>query len=147
MAAQYFMSAMTEESWGRAADPVEVYVWHTPAMGKAGQIKARNLKYNPVARRDKLGRKMTRLQIAEAEKMIKGAQAYRVERIRRSQGDADRFNLIYSEYKNAPDITEKRLYLETMEKILPRMQKYIVETDGSGGLLNILNLDKKDGAQ
>ena len=83
----------------------------------------------------------------EAEKMIKGAQAYKVERIRRSQGDADRFNVIYAEYKNAPGITEKRLYIETMEKILPRIQKYIVETDGSGGLLNILNLDKKDGAQ
>ena len=83
----------------------------------------------------------------EAEKMIKGAQGYRVERIRRAQGDADRFNVIYTEYKKSPDITETRLYLETMEKILPRMQKYIVETDEGGGLLNILNLDKKDGSE
>ena len=57
------MGAMTEESWGRAADPVEVYVWYTLAMGKAEQVKARNPKYNPVPRRDKLGRKMTRFQI------------------------------------------------------------------------------------
>jgi len=83
----------------------------------------------------------------EAEKMIKGAQAYKVERIRRAQGDADRFRSVYAEYKNAPAITEKRLYLETMEKILPRMQKYIIETDKNGGLLNILNLDKKGGVE
>ncbi|MBN97839.1 MAG: FtsH protease activity modulator HflK, partial [Gemmatimonadetes bacterium] len=83
----------------------------------------------------------------EAEKMIKGAQGYKVERIRRAQGDADRFNVIYTEYKKSPEITETRLYLETMEKILPRMQKYIVETDEGGGLLNILNLDKKDGSE
>ena len=83
----------------------------------------------------------------EAEKMLKGAQAYTVERVRRAQGDADRFRAVYTEYKKAPNITETRLYLETMEKILPRMQKYIVETDKNGGLLNILNLEKKDGSQ
>ncbi len=83
----------------------------------------------------------------EAEKMIKGAEAYSVERIRRSQGDADRFGAVYAEYKKAPKVTEVRLYLETMERILPQLQKYIIGNDANGGLLNILNLTKKDGAQ
>ena len=78
----------------------------------------------------------------EAERMIKQAEAYKIERTRRAQGDADRFRAVYAEYVKAPAVTETRLYLETMEKILPRLQKYVVETDGSSGLLNILNLDQ-----
>ena len=78
----------------------------------------------------------------QAERMIKQAEAHKIERIRRAQGDADRFRSVYAEYVKAPGVTETRLYLETMEKILPRLQKYVVETDGSSGLLNILNLDQ-----
>ena len=78
----------------------------------------------------------------EAARTIKGAEAYTVERVRRAQGDADRFRAVYAEYVKAPEVTETRLYLETMETILPRIQKYVIETDGGGGLLNVLNLDK-----
>ena len=76
----------------------------------------------------------------EAQRLIKQAEAYRVERVRRAQGDADRFRAIYAEYRKAPEITEKRLYLETMERVLPELQKYLVKSDANGGLLNILNL-------
>lgn len=78
----------------------------------------------------------------EAEKMIREAEAYKVERIKRSQGDADRFVEVLKEYRKAKDVTETRLYLETMEKILPGMQKFVVESDGKGGILNVLNLQK-----
>ena len=78
-----------------------------------------------------------------AEKMLKEAEAYKVERIKRSQGDADRFLEVYKEYQNAREVTETRLYLETMEKILPDIQKYVVESDGKGGgILNVLQLQK-----
>jgi membrane protease subunit HflK len=76
----------------------------------------------------------------EAQKQIRGAEAYTVERVKRSQGDAERFLSVLKEYRNAREVTEKRLYLETMEKILPKIQKYIVQSDGKGGLLNVLNL-------
>jgi len=79
-----------------------------------------------------------------AQKVLKGAEAYKVERIRTAQGDADRFRTVYAEYQKAPKVTETRLYIETMEKILPRLQKYIIESDVKGGVLSILNLDKKD---
>jgi hypothetical protein len=75
--AQYFMGAMTEQGWGRVADSVEAYAWYTLAMGKAEEIKARNPKYNPAARRDKLEHKMTRFQIGQAEKMIGALMAGR----------------------------------------------------------------------
>lgn len=79
----------------------------------------------------------------EAQKLIKEAEAYREQRIRRATGDADRFKAVLAEYKNAPTVTEKRLYLETMERILPKVQKYIIDADGKGGgLINLLNLEK-----
>ena len=78
----------------------------------------------------------------EAQKMLKAAEAYTVERVRRAEGDANRFRSVYAEYKKAPDVTEKRLYLETMESILPRLQKYVIKGDPNGGLINIINLDQ-----
>lgn len=77
----------------------------------------------------------------EAERMLKEAQAYTVERVRRAQGDADRFQAVYTEYVNAPEVTEKRLYIETMERILPRFQKYIVDAEGEG-VVNLINLER-----
>ena len=79
----------------------------------------------------------------EATKQIRGAEAYTVERVKRSQGDADRFLTVLKEYRNAKDVTETRLYLETMEKILPNMDKYIIQSDGKGGLLNVLQLSRQ----
>jgi membrane protease subunit HflK len=79
----------------------------------------------------------------EAEKMIKEAEAYKIERTRRATGDAARFRSVFTEYQKAPKVTEVRLYLETMEKILPDIQKYVVDNEGKGNLLNILNLDGK----
>jgi membrane protease subunit HflK len=73
--------------------------------------------------------------------MLKEAEAYTVERVRRAQGDADRFSAVYAEYVKAPDVTERRLYIETMERILPKMQKYIVDADGKG-VINLINLER-----
>jgi len=81
----------------------------------------------------------------EAEKMIREAEAYKVERVKRAQGDADRFLEVLAEYRKAKDVTETRLFLETMEKILPGMEKYIVDTDGKGGLLNVLQMQRPSG--
>ncbi len=77
----------------------------------------------------------------EGQQMIRGAEAYKAERISKAEGDADKFRSVLNEYKKAKDITEKRLYLETMEKILPGIEKYIIDEE-SGNLLNILPLDK-----
>jgi membrane protease subunit HflK len=77
----------------------------------------------------------------EGQQMIRGAEAYKAERISKAEGDAGKFRSVLNEYKKAKDITEKRLYLETMEKILPGIEKYIIDEE-SGSLLNILPLDK-----
>lgn len=53
----------------------------------------------------------------EAEKMIQVAQGYAAERVNRARGDVARFNSVYSEYRKAPDVTRRRLYLETIESL------------------------------
>ncbi len=81
----------------------------------------------------------------EAERIIKEAEGYALDRINRSKGDAARFNAIYEEYIKAKDVTKRRLYLEAMSELLPKLgQKYIVDSD-MNNLLPLLNLGKEIG--
>ncbi|MBE1159719.1 FtsH protease activity modulator HflK [Dyella acidiphila] len=66
----------------------------------------------------------------DARRLAAEADAYKAERIARAQGDAERFNLILKEYKAAPDVTRRRLWLETMEEILHASNKVIDGSDG-----------------
>ena len=77
----------------------------------------------------------------EAEAMIRDAEGFKESRIKRSEGDAVKFTTILKEYRKAKSITEKRLYLETMEKVLPDIEKIIVPDKNSGNMLNLLNLN------
>ena len=77
----------------------------------------------------------------EAEAMIRDAEGFKESRIKRAEGDATKFTTILKEYNKAKSITEKRLYLETMEKVLPGIDKIIVPDKESGNMLNLLNLN------
>ncbi len=81
----------------------------------------------------------------EAEAMIRDAEGFKESRIKRAEGDATKFTTILKEYKKAKSITEKRLYLETMEKVLPGIDKIIVPDKESGNMLNLLNLNPNPG--
>jgi membrane protease subunit HflK len=70
----------------------------------------------------------------EAARILAEADGYKAERIAKAQGDAERFNLIASEYKNAPEVTRKRLYIETMQKVLAEANKVIDFTGGKNVL-------------
>ena len=76
----------------------------------------------------------------EAVKMTKEAEAYKIERIKKSEGEIARFNKILEEYKNGEYVTKARIYLETMEGILPNMNKVIVDLDSNQSLVNLLPL-------
>lgn len=69
------------------------------------------------------------------------AEGYKREKISISKGDAHRFKSVLAEYTKAKDITRTRLYLETMEEILPGMDKFVLPGDG-GSVLPILPLGK-----
>lgn len=70
----------------------------------------------------------------EAEKVIQGAEGYKQQVIAKSQGEASRFISIYNQYKEAKEVTKKRMYLETMEEILQGMTKILIDnkTQGTG---------------
>ena len=73
------------------------------------------------------------------------AEAYRAEAVNNAQGEAARFNSIYEEYVKAPDVTRKRMYLETMERVLGRVDKVILDENGDGsgqGVVPYLPLDQ-----
>jgi len=78
----------------------------------------------------------------EALKLVETAKGYAAERVNEALGDVAKFNKIYEEYKEAPDITRQRLYLETMAKVLPKIpEKWIIEQGGAdGGILLKLDL-------
>jgi modulator of FtsH protease HflK len=78
----------------------------------------------------------------KAKQTIQEADGYAINRINRAQGDADRFSKIYSEYKNAKAVTRRRLYLETMQDIIPNLDKIYIVDDDLEGVLPLLNLDK-----
>jgi len=83
----------------------------------------------------------------EAEKTIKAAEGYALDRVNRAKGDAARFLALYAEYAKAKDVTRRRIYLETLKDIFPRLgSKYIVDADQKN-LLPLLNLGKEKGAE
>ena len=83
----------------------------------------------------------------EAEAMIRDAEGFKQARIKRSEGDAAKFTTILKEYRKAKSITQKRLYLETMERVLPNIEKIIIPDKNSGNMLNLLNLNPGKGGK
>ena len=80
-----------------------------------------------------------------AEKTIRNAEGYALDKINRAEGEAERFISILTEFKKAPTITKKRLYLETMMEVLPKSKhKYIVDPNQSS-ILPLLNLSQRGG--
>ncbi len=67
----------------------------------------------------------------EKEQTILAAEAYKEQRIIRAQGDAEKFLNVLEEYLKAKDVTRQRLYLETMETILPGIEKIIIDKDAA----------------
>jgi len=67
----------------------------------------------------------------EASKLISEAEAYKEDRIRRANGDVANFNAVYEKYVLGKEVTRKRIYIETLEEVLPGKEIYIVGEDGN----------------
>ena len=79
----------------------------------------------------------------EAEQVIRAAEGYAMERVNRARGDAERFKAIYREYSRAPRVTKKRLYLEAVNEILPKIQKKVIFDEKQQNVLPLLNLGEE----
>jgi len=81
--------------------------------------------------------------LAEGEKdqRIREADGYRLKRINEAEGDVARFNSLLTEYSKAPEVTRRRIYIETMEQVLPNIKSKIIMDSTTNNILPLLNLD------
>ncbi len=77
----------------------------------------------------------------EAQQTVLQAEGYALDRVNRSRGDAVRFTAIVEEYEHAPEVTRRRLYLETMQRILPQVGRKLFVDEDTTGVLPLLSLD------
>jgi membrane protease subunit HflK len=76
----------------------------------------------------------------QAQETIQKAEGYATERVNNSAGEVARFNDLYTEYIKAPDVTKTRLYLETMQEVLPKLGDKIITDDKGQNVLPLLQL-------
>ncbi len=76
----------------------------------------------------------------EAQQTILAAEGYALERVNRAEGEAARFNAVYGEYRKAPEVTRRRIYIETLNDILPKVGRKVVVDEDVSGVLPLLNL-------
>lgn len=77
----------------------------------------------------------------DAQQMLEAAEAYKSRVVKEADGEAQRFKKIYAEYKKAPEVTRKRMFLETMERVMGGMDKIIIDSKGGSGVVPYLPLD------
>lgn len=76
----------------------------------------------------------------QAKERQKQAEAYAFRRVNEAKGEAEKFSLLLAEYRKAPEVTRRRLYLEAMQAILPALQKKVIVDDSLKGILQTLPL-------
>ena len=91
--------------------------------------------------REQFNREVPRAR-GEAKKMLQEAEGYAVERINKAQGETSRFLALLAEYQKAPTVTRRRMHIETLEEVLPRLEETYIMDESSGGLLPLLPLRK-----
>ena len=77
----------------------------------------------------------------EADQRIQGAEGYAIQRVNRAEGDVQRFDALFAEYLKSPDITKRRLYLETLSEVLPRVRTKVIVDESASSVLSLLQLD------
>ena len=82
-----------------------------------------------------------------ADQTISAAQGYATQRINEAEGNADRFNAIFLEYTKAPEVTRRRIYLETMGEVIPNLGKKIIIDGDTNSVLPLLQLSDDKSAQ
>jgi len=83
----------------------------------------------------------------EAARQVADAEAYRADRVNTAQGQAERFTAVRKAYEEAPDVTRRRMYLETVDEVVPKIGRlYVMEPGEQSSPLPLLNLDQAGAA-
>lgn len=85
--------------------------------------------------------------LAEGEKdqRIRAADGYRLKRVNEAEGDTARFNAVFTEYSKAPEVTRRRIYIETMQEVLPQLDNKIIMDENAQQMLPLMHLNSPQG--
>ncbi|MEM1086195.1 MAG: FtsH protease activity modulator HflK [Pseudomonadota bacterium] len=140
---QQLQSLLGDYGAGVQIENVEIQVSQAPAPVRSAFIDVVNANQDAereVQRAIQFRNNIVPRARGEAQQILQDAQAYRDQVIADATGQADRFKLILREYQRAPQVTRERMYLETMEKVLNRTDKLIL--DNESGAVPYLPLDR-----
>jgi membrane protease subunit HflK len=140
----------TKYTMGISIDQVQLKNINPPepvqeSFNEVNQAQQEKEKLNNEARRDY--NKVIPLAEGEKDQRIREADGYRLKRINEAEGDAARFSALLTEYNKAPEVTRRRIYLETMQAVMPGIRSKIVVDEQTRGILPFLNLNGDAGQQ
>ncbi len=134
----------TKYEMGISIDQVQLKNINPPgpvqeSFNEVNQAQQEKEKLINEARRDY--NKVIPLAEGEKDQRIREADGYRLKRINEAEGDASRFIALLTEYQKAPEVTRRRIYIETMQEVLPKLQSKIIVDEQTQGILPLLNLE------
>lgn len=113
------------------------------SFNEVNQAQQQKEKLINEARRDY--NKVIPLAEGEKDQRIREADGYRIKRINEAEGDAARFSALLDEYIKAPEVTRRRIYLETLQTVLPDIRAKVIVDSEASSVLPLLNLDSSAG--
>lgn len=136
----------TKYEMGISIDQVQLKNINPPApvqasFNEVNQAQQEKEKLINEARRDY--NKVIPLAEGEKDQRIREADGYRLKRINEAEGDVARFSALLAEYRKAPEVTRRRIYIETLQDVLPEIQSKIIIDEKARSILPLLNLDQK----
>jgi membrane protease subunit HflK len=134
----------TKYALGVSIDQVQLKDINPPepvqeSFNEVNQAQQEKEKLINEARRDY--NKVIPLAEGEKDQRIREADGYRLKRINEAEGDAARFNALFDEYRKAPEVTMRRIYIETLQAVLPQVRSKVIVDHSSRGVLPLLNLN------
>jgi membrane protease subunit HflK len=140
----------TKYAMGISIDQVQLKNINPPgpvqeSFNEVNQAQQEKEKLINEARRDY--NKVIPLAEGEKDQRIREADGYRLKRINEAEGDVARFSALFAEYSKAPEVTRRRIYIETLQDIMPGIRSKIIVDEETQGILPLLNLDAQKGDQ
>jgi modulator of FtsH protease HflK len=136
----------TKYAMGISIDQVQLKDINPPqpvqeSFNEVNQAQQEKEKLINEARRDY--NKVIPLAEGEKDQRIREADGYRIKRINEAEGDAARFSALLAEYSKAPEVTRRRIYVETLQAVMPSMRSKIIIDENTRSILPLLNLDSQ----
>lgn len=139
----------TKYAMGISIDQVQLKNINPPrpvqaSFNEVNQAQQEKEKLINEARRDY--NKVIPLAQGEKDQRIREADGYRIKRINEAQGDIARFSALMTEYVKAPEVTRRRIYVETLQSVFAGVKSKVIVDERARSVLPLLNLNPKDGA-